>query len=698
MSSASYRRLLAVRPLCFMLGLVASVANAAPDYQQTMLTSIYPPGGGRGQTVEVTLTGNADGLAGAGEVVIDGPPGIRVRDVKPLDSNRVQATFEIAADAPTGRRMVRVKGGVTGLTNFRWFFVSPLREDYEQEKNNTPETAQQVATPTVINGRVDPTLDQDCFRFRAAAGQPIVAAIASHAIDAMGFGRDNRGFADTSLELLDEAGGVIAESGDALGFDPLIHAAAPRDGWYTVRVSGMGYKGFPEMVYRLTLGDVPYPTAVFPVSGRRGETLEVEFHGPNVAENTRCAISIDDDPFPVQYVSPAGPLGGLVELPVLRSDLPQIAATTNLERAAAECVELPACISNRFAQSGDKHWYRLHLEKDAGVLLEVTAQRHLRAPIDTLIEVLDSAGELAAQNDDGAVYGGECTHEFVPFDSHLTFQAKQAGDYFVCVSEQSGAAGPRAAYQLEAKPAEADFRLYQWPDALPVFGPGSTAACVVEVHRLAGCRADIELAVEGLPEGWRGSAATAYLQDYRDPRGAFGQKLFLTITAPDDAAVGEVVEFRVVGRAKEGERAIEHTARSLTHYAWGEPNRFRASPASRAVVASPGDLRLEAATTHLTAKPGDAVCIPVRLHSRGASSAGGISLSLNRATTHFKCALGPPQNVDADKPEVSVSYSFPENYKPGRYYLVVAEGWSSETRKGLPGPCTQLITVDLRAK
>ncbi|MEQ8791351.1 MAG: PPC domain-containing protein [Pirellulaceae bacterium] len=671
----------------------ASVAFAAPDYQQTMLTSIYPAGGGRGQTVEVVLTGNADGLAGASDVLIDGPPGVTVRDVKLLDDNRLQAAFEIAADAPAGRRMVRVKGGVTGLTNFRWFFVSPLAEHIEKEKNNTLEAAEEVATPTIINGRVNPALDQDCFRFQAKAGQPIVAAVASHRLDAMGFGRNDAGFADTSLELLDESGSVIAEAGDTLGFDPVIQLTAPKDGWYTARVSGMGYKGFPEMIYRLTLGDVPYPTAVFPTSGRLGETLEIELTGPNVPPGTRRTITIDDEPFPVQYIT----LDGVVELPLLRTEEATHVFANHHAREAAAALPLPGVVSGRFEQVGQQHWYRVHVEKDQGVLLEILAQQHLRAPVDTLIEVFDAAGEPVAKNDDGAVYAGECSHEFVPFDSHLTFRPKTSGDYFVCVSEQSGAAGPTAVYQLTAKPAEGDFRLVQWPDALPVFGPGATAALVVEVHRLAGFEGEVDLRIEGLPAGWRGSTATAYFQDYREPSNAFGHKLFLTITAPESAEVGEMHDFSIVGRARDGERTIEHTAQPLTHYTWGQPNRFRVSPRSRVVVARPTDLRLEAGETHITAKPGDAVTIPVRLIFGDGAESGKRSLSLNRAGTHFKCALGPPQNVDGGKPEATVTYTFPESYKPGRYFLVVADGWNSETRKGLPGPCTQLITVDLQS-
>jgi hypothetical protein len=132
--------------------ILAATAFAAPDYQQTMLTSIFPAGAGRGQSVEVTLVGNANGLEGATGLLIDGPPGVAVREFKLVDNNRALATLEIAPDAPAGRRMVRVKGGVTGLTNFRWFFVSPLAEHVERERNNALDKAEQLDVPTGRQG------------------------------------------------------------------------------------------------------------------------------------------------------------------------------------------------------------------------------------------------------------------------------------------------------------------------------------------------------------------------------------------------------------------------------------------------------------------------------------------------------------------------------------------------------------------
>ncbi|MDA1052325.1 MAG: pre-peptidase C-terminal domain-containing protein [Planctomycetota bacterium] len=672
--------------------LVQRAALAAPDYHQCVLQSIYPAGAGRGQTVEVVFTGMNGGLKGATEIIVDGEPGVSVEKVEPVGNDSIKATFIVADDAKPGRRMVRVKGGVTGLTNFRWFFVGAGHEIVEKEKNNSLDTAETVTTPLVINGKVDPAVDQDCFRFEARAGQKIVAAVTCHWLDAMGYDRDTAGFADTSLELLDESGRVVAEAGDTLGFDPLIHYAIEQDGWYTARVSGVGYKGFPQMVYRLTLGEVPYPTAITPVAGRRGETIDVIFTGPNVEANSTRSISIPaDDPFPVQYIS----LDGWHELPLLRRDHAQSKAA-DVASDATGLLVLPFETTGTFFASNQQHRYPIQLAKGDAISIDVTGQRHLRSPVDTLVEIRKRDGTIVAQNDDGEVFQGECSHDFAPFDSQLTFVAKESGEFVVCVSEQSGASGPRAAYHLAIHAAAPDFRIFQWPDAVSIWGSGTTAAFVVETHRLNGLDADIELSIEGLPAGWIGSTATVYHRDYRVPRGAFGHKSFLTITAPADAATGTVVEFEVIGRVKSEAIDCTHRAQPLTLYMYQEPNHFRFSSKARAVVAAPTDIRLTALTDRITATAGTEVQIPVQvIHNR--KEVPTISLSVNRAHAHFQCSLGAPVNVPADQKEVMVPLKIDKNLPPGWHSILVADGWSSETRKGLPGPCTQLITLEVIA-
>jgi hypothetical protein len=590
--------------------------------------------------------------------------------------------------------MIRVKGGLTGLTSFRWFFVGPLPEHIEGKDNNSSESAEAVTLPVVVNGRVDRVLDQDCFRFQAKVGEKPVVAVMSHWMDAMGHDRNNMGFADLSLEILDATGRVVAQASDTLGYDPLIHFELPAEGEYIARVSGMGFKGFPTAVYRMTIGEIPYPVAVFPAGGPRGKVTEVEFFGANVPPGNRQSITVDDDPFGVQFVSFSGEMAGGHELPFIRDDRPQQTAdskATNRERAHP--VSLPTTIDGRFDAAGLGVWCRVNLAKDQPVTLAIMAQQRLRSPVDTLIEIYDYAGKLLASNDDGELFGSEYSHDFVTFDSRLEFTAKADGDYFVRVAEQSGSFGDRAIFRLSVFKTEPDFRLYQWPDALPIWGPDSTTGFVVETHRMGGLKEDVELTVEGLPEGWTGSVNHSLNHEYRVPQRAFGQKTILTITDPADAELGAMTEFQVVGRAKVGDRDIVNRAEALTLHMFQEPNHFRLSPISRAVVAPPHDFQISTAAVEPSAKAGDKISIPIRITTPDGKMPQSLRVSVNRGMSHLLCAFGPQVPLTGSGPDFVVPVTIPTTMQPGNYGLTVADAWSSETRKGIPGPCTPLIRL-----
>jgi len=684
-------------PLAFLCT-YASETQAAPEYHQTILEYIFPAGGAQGTTVTVDCYGAKGGLEGATGIVMDGPPGVTVKQVESVSAGQVRATLEIAADAEPGPRMLRVRGGLTGLTNFRWFLVGTLPEVVEKEPNHQPEQAEEVQLPAVVNGRIRETLDLDCFRFRGQAGQKLVAAVRSHRLDAMSYGR-GAGYFDANLELLDADGRVLAEAGDVLGFDPLIHFTVPEDGQYIARVSGLGYKGFPQAVYRLTLGEVEYPTAVFPPGGKRGETIEVELSGPNVSPAARHPVAVADGRFPLQHVAlPASNSGG-DDLPLVRGKYPEVVAdAANDSRDSAQSVSIPTTINARFTGEGGEHWYKISLDKGQRLTAEIAAQRYLNSPIDTLLEIYDAGGDLVAQNDDGEIFASECVHDFTPFDSRLEMAAKMAGDYWIRVVEQTGARGPGCVYRLTLEETQPDFRLYQFPDAVPVWGPGSTATVCVEVTRLGGLKQDIELTVEGLPEGWRGSTCRSNFHEYRVPRGAFGAKSFLTITAPEDAKVGDLAEFRIVGRVVVEGRTVEHVAQPLTLYMWQEPNHFRASPTSRAAVGPKKHPTLTSPTETMEITPGKTIELPVAIEYPEGEKPGELSLTVNRGMTHFKCALRPPHKIPTGATSARVPLEISEKWQPGKTYsVVVALAWSSETRKGLPGPCTRLIHLQVPA-
>lgn len=690
--------ILIVLPIAWSAAIARGQALQHPDAH---LNWVFPAGGRAGQKVTVEF-GGTNGLAGATRILIDGPPGIAVSDVKAVGPGLVTATLEIALDAVPGRRMVRVVGGANGLTNERSFFVGKLPEVTEVEaKPNESQTPQEVTLPVVINAKINPMLDVDEFRFTAKAGQKIVAAVLAHRMDTLLKTRKSPGFLDTSLELLDASGNIVATAEDVLGLDPLLHVALPADGTYVVRVSSLQYMGAESAVYRLTLGEVPYPTAIFPPGGKRGETIEVEFSGPNVAAGTRQKIAIPaGDLFPWQDVSLEGDADGVQWLPFARGDFAESGeAAANDERAAAPSVTIPTTINARFEKPGDEDWYRVRLKASEGVLLSTTAQRHLASLVDTSLEVYDTAGKKLAENDDGRPYANECQHDFATGDSWLGFRAPAEGEFFVRVRDQSGTSGERAVYRLNVEPYVPDLRLFTWPDAVPIWGAGTTATFVVNVMFTGGMDGDVELSVEGLPAGWSaatGRVPSASVRAYNDSE--YGMKVPLAITCPADASPGTAAEFRVVGRAIHGDQKIERVSQPLTLLGNSHNDRMhlRYSRISRAVVAPPLDSRVETAVKELTIEHGQTIQIPVKLIRRPETKAE-IGLVVEGQTVAARSAWQAPFAIGADQTDVLLPFSVNAERAPGTYTILVARSWSSDIRAGRPGPCTGLIVVHVKA-
>lgn len=666
------------------------------QYPIPHLESVFPAGGRRGETIDIELRGQ-DGVTGGVTVVVDGPPGVSVEKVEAAGNNFVKATLKISADAPLGRRMLRVISPRAGMTNFRYFVVGSLPEIVEKEPNNTVESAHDVTLPIVINARVSPTLDVDHFRFAAKGGQKLVAAIVAYGMDSIQ--NTNKGYLDANIELLDASGKVIAAADDTLGLDPLLSTKIPADGNYTLVVKSLQYLGSDHAVYRLTIGDVPYPTSLFPAGGRIGDSVSVEVDGAHVETGTRQSVSvIRDGTIHSQFAAFEAINVSGVDLPFVRGMHPEmLEVEPNNERSQATTLTVPGTANGRFTTSNDEDWYRIPLKKDEGVRFEVASQRFINSPVDSLLEVFDASGKKLSENDDGPAYGGnvQCAHDFISNDSCLNFRATSDGDYFVRIRDLNGSSGPRSVYRLTVEPLLPDFRLYQWPDAVPIWGPGTTAALIVEVLKWNGLQNDIAVRVEGLPPGWKGSVANWPMSWYGSYDGNGVIRLLLTISAPADAAVGTIAPFRIIGRTEQAGRVIEREAQYMTLYGNAHNDRMhvRASPQARAVIAEPLDTSLETMITEISVVEGQTVNIPAKIHRRSTAPAT-LGVVINGPTAAASVAWRAPLTLIPDQSEITVPLTV-NDWKAGDYDIVVARSWSSDIRGGRPGPCTPLIRLHI---
>ncbi|MBS0206485.1 MAG: PPC domain-containing protein [Planctomycetes bacterium] len=708
-------------------GATAIAQPQAPLYDECRLDGIFPNGGRRGTTVKVEFKGYGAGLTGPLQILVDGPPGITVSQLKSVNAGVAEASLEIAPQAQLGRRWVRVLNERSGLTNFAQFVVGDLPEALEVEPNNDTTKSQSVTLPVVVNGRVNPQADLDVFQFHGTAGQHVVVAVAAHALDIHGQYK-NAGIADFGLELLDAAGRTLATAEDTIGFDPVIEQTLPANGHYFVRVQLLNYAGFPEAVYRLTVGDVPYVVSAFPAGYQRGTDPSIELSGPRVVPGTLVKSSqlpqgrVDgtgtpaafDPAYPVHHITLTEGHSGL-DVPILVGELPEIMESEpNQEAAQAATLMWPLTVNGRFQAASDVDWFRVRLEANQKIDVEVVAQRFIRSPVDTLVQVFNADGKLLVENDDEAFEPGyECYHDYKTTDSRLQFTAPVAGEFLLKVTEQNGAGGPHAVYRLTVRPSQPDFRLTHFPDAVPIWGPGTTACVMARIDRFAECQDDIEVSIAGLPDGWTTQSAVSLGRIPERYYNNYQNKVFLTITAPADAPIGTSLPFRVVGRVRPKATAAtgaaisstaaipatplaEHSSLPLNLFYTSDTGFFRASPVSRVAVAKPQGPWLEAITPELTLPQSGKGMLQVRVHNAGEIKDMPVVVSL--ASNGVACGLTTPQNIPIQDGIVSVPVSLPAELPIGVFGITVAQSWRNDIRVGMPGPCTCLLKLTVVPK
>ena len=153
-------------------------------------------------------------------------------------------------------------------------WVGDLPEARELEPNDRLEQADTVTAPATVNGVIFTEGDVDTFRFHAAAGRQIV-------LRALAVGLGSR--LDPALTLIDVNGTVLAANDDfGETREPLIVYTPASDATLWLRVTDSLNTGSPRHVYRLTIGEVPYLTSVYPLGTRKGSPRPVRVHGANL--------------------------------------------------------------------------------------------------------------------------------------------------------------------------------------------------------------------------------------------------------------------------------------------------------------------------------------------------------------------------------------------------------------------------------
>lgn len=490
------------------------------------LTSLSQDWLQRGTTNEITLTGES--LAGASRIVLSGDGGLTASIVAPdkpsvnveasiggiatadaSDDKKITARLIVLVDATLRPRELRV---VTpnGISNPLMLNVSHLPEVAEKEPNNATNQAQWIDLPAAITGKIKAAAEVDYYRFKAAKDQRLVFEVQAFRLGSP---------LDSSLALLDDSGRELARNEDAIGLDSLIEWTVPADGEYMLQLRDFRFQGGGDFKYRLLAGALPFVDSVFPFGGRRGQNVTIDLKGQNLAGASQLNLRLDATaPLGPQQLRATTPAGISNPFQFEVSNLPDfLEMEPNDTTNKANSVNLPVAINGRLGAEKDVDVFKFKVDRDQRLICAVEARR-FGSPLDALLILRDSAGNILQQNDDAD--GADARIDFGEF--------KKDGEYFLTIKDLQDRGGDTFAYRLTIREPTPDFSARALPDA-PRVRRGSHATVRCEVSRVMGFGESVRIAATELPPGIFADALVL------SPDAGSG---LLVLSAAKDAALG----------------------------------------------------------------------------------------------------------------------------------------------------------------
>ncbi len=464
------------------------------------------------------------------------------RDANPAIAETVAVEVTVADGVEPGERELRLETPAA-LSNPLVFCVGQLSEVSEEEpKNSAAGAAMNVTLPAVVNGQILPG-DVDRFRFQARRGQKLVAA--AHARELIPYLADAvPGWFQATLTLYDAEGEEIAYADDYRYHpDPVLHYEVPEDGEYVIEIRDAIYRGREDFVYRLSLGELPFVTSIFPLGGPAGTRTTVEIEGWNLPA-AKLKPDIREPGIHPLSVREGTRVSNRVPFAV--DTLPErVEREPNNEPEDAQSVTLPLIVNGRIDPPGD--WDAFCFEGRAGdeVVAEVHARR-LNSPVDSVLKLIDPAGRQLAFNDDHEdKSAGLTTHHA---DSWLLATLPADGTYCLHMGDAQHKGGPAYAYRLRLSPPRPDFELRIVPSSISA-RTGMTLPVTVYAIRKDGFAGDIAMALKDAPDGFELSGWLPAGQDQAQ----------LTLTVPP-RPTEEPVSLRMEGHATIDGRQVTRSA------------------------------------------------------------------------------------------------------------------------------------------
>ena len=456
----------------------------------------------------------------------------------------VALQIKIDPKATPGERELRLITPA-GLSNPLLFHVGQLPECRKSGSDAISETEVREALPIVLNGQILPG-GADRFAFSARKGSRLVAV--ARARDLIPYLADAvPGWFQASLTLYDAKGNEVAYAEDyRFQPDPVLHYEVPADGRYVLEIQDAMYRGRQDFVYRVTLGEVPFVTDIFPLGARDGAGATVELMGWNLPLDRLTLDASHKEPG-IHPISVRKDEQISNRVPFACDALPEcMDLDANDGPDKAQQITLPVIVNGRIDRPGDWDVFRFEGRAGSEIVAEVYARR-LGSPVDSVLKLTDDAGQLLMVNDDHEDKAAALlTHHA---DSRLSLKLPSAGTYYLHLGDTQRKGGDEYAYRLRIGPPRPDFELRVVPSSINARA-GTNAPITVYALRRDGFDGDITLELKDAPSGFALNAGV--LPADRD-------KVRLTLAVPPTGG-GKPINLCLQGRALIGGRRVYRDA------------------------------------------------------------------------------------------------------------------------------------------
>ncbi len=419
------------------------------------------------------------------------------------------------------------------------------KEELAQRKRPPEEAECRISLPCTMNGQVA-SGEVNKYRFSARKGQKLVVVtyarqLVQYIADAV------PGWFQPVLMLRDAEGNEVAYNDDfRFKPDPVMLLEVPKDGEYVLEIYDSIYRGREDFVYRLTIGELPYLTSVFPLGGKAGALPALTMKGWNL-DKAGLVPPGKDAGAGIHRV--AANKAGLYSnpLPFAVDTLPEcMDKEDNNSAAKAQRVQLPIIVNGRIDRQDDADVFQFSGKAGDMVVAEVMARR-LESPLDSRVQIADSAGKILAFSDDVEDLGsGVNTHHA---DSYIMTKLPADGTYFVHLADTGRSGGAEYAYRLRISAPRPDFALRVVPSSIALRSKSSTSVSVYAIRK-DGFTDPISITLKDPPAGFVAS-----------PVSLVGTQQVARVTIKADLKDTKApVNLQLVGKAKAGSTEIARMA------------------------------------------------------------------------------------------------------------------------------------------